>query len=198
MPPALHLPEIKTNVRIYGIDQVRLDAPFAAPAERPWIAPPIAARQPIRLPIRMLEPGERSLLRAHLLRLPPADRRRRFLRDIDDDVISRYVAGIDFARAAVAAYIEEGMVRAASQLAWPDIPWLEGEAELAVEVEPRWQRRGIGTAMVARAAEEARERRLPGIRFYAGGANEPVRRIAHRFEARLTTGDGEIEGRIAL
>jgi GNAT superfamily N-acetyltransferase len=148
--------------------------------------------------IRPLLSIEAEAYLAHLTRLDPESRRQRFARPVDDRTLARFVAAIDWSRALVLAHIEEGRVRGAAHLAWPDIAWLGGDGELAVAVEQDWRRGGIGGRLLERAAGEARARALAGIVFFSQTDNAPMLALARRFEAPLSLYGDEVEAHIAL
>ena len=100
----------------------------------------------------------------HLLRLSNEDRRLRFAHSAPDRMIARSIERIDWETTSLFGWIEDGVLRGVVHLAWPDVSWLEGAAELAVSVEAGWQRRGIGRRLVEEAVADARQRRLPAIR----------------------------------
>ena len=204
---------MKTNVRLEN------DAPFSrvwrglgsigrsSRQPEPEPAPGAEATETglVRLPWEASQSGVRPLLSleagaylAHLVRLDPESRRHRFGRPIADRELARFVAGIDWSRALVLAHVEEGMVRGAAHLAWPDIEWLGGDGELAVAVEAPWRRRGIGRRLLERATGEARARGLAGILFFTQADNEAMLALARHFDAPLSFLGRDVEGRVPL
>lgn len=148
--------------------------------------------------LRSLGWGDAGALCDHLLRLHPDDRRARFAHPASDRRIERYVREIDWSRSLVVGWHEDGVLRAAVQAHWPDVAWLDGNAELAVSVERAWQRRGIASALVPLTALSARTRRLPGLYLTAQTDNEAVRRLSRRLGTPLRReGDG-VEGFMPL
>ncbi len=69
-------------------------------------------------------------------------------------------------------------------------------AELAVSVEPRWQNRGIGTALLRRLIVAARNRLIGRLYMVCLIDNHRVVRMARRFEGRLEFDRGEALARI--
>ena len=206
---------LKTNVR--AGDRARSRTPFAwmweglrslgrtqlwrrpgraALRADPGLVSPLwgAARDGIR-PLLSYEAGAYL---AHLVRLDPDSRRHRFGRPIEDRDLARFVAAIDWSRALVLAHVEEGRVRGAAHLAWPDVEWLGGDGELAVAVEGGWRRRGIGRVLLERATGEARARGLAGIMFFTRADNEAMLALAQHFDAPLDYFGSEVEGRVPL
>jgi GNAT superfamily N-acetyltransferase len=148
--------------------------------------------------IRPLLSTEAGAYLAHLVRLDEESRRHRFGRPVADRELARFVASTDWERALVLAHIEDGAVRGAAHLAWPDIEWLGRDGELAVAVEAAWRRRGIGRTLLERATGEARARGLAGIMFFTQADNEAMLSLARRLEAPLSYVAREVEGRVPL
>lgn len=104
--------------------------------------------------LAQLGPAHRTLIAGHLKDLSANDRRLRFGHTIGDDSISSYVRTLHFARdAAFGAFDEEGRMVGFGHLAFG----AEG-AEFALSVAPEARRRGIGQALLQRAAMHARNR----------------------------------------
>ena len=148
--------------------------------------------------IRPLTPEDSQTLAAHLRRLDSTARRRRFGLDVNDGFIDRYATGIDWEHAFVLGYFEGGALRGAVEAAWPAVDWLDGAAEIAVQIEAGWRRRGIASALLRAASRLARARGIAGIFFSALAENEPLRRLVRRFGVPAVLVGTEIEGRIAL
>ena len=104
--------------------------------------------------IAQLGTHHRDPVEAHLLRLSDSDRRLRFGHQISQDVLAKYVRSIQFFRdAAFGAFDESGNLVGFGHLAFGD-----AEAEFAVSVERDARGRGVGRALLVRAAEHARNR----------------------------------------
>lgn len=215
-PPSLNI--LETNVRFKDDADRGRWWQGAGPLGRAGLLPQLSLRnaEPAE-PARPADPGHvgldwragRSAVRPllsteagayldHLIRLDPESRRHRFGRPIGDQDLARFVAEIDWSRALVLAHIEDGMVRGAAHLAWPDVEWLGGDGELAVAVEGRWRRGGIGRGLLERATSEARARGLAGIMFFTQSDNEPMLALARHFDAPLSYIGREVEGRVPL
>ena len=145
--------------------------------------------------IRRLWPIEGKRVRAHLLRLDPESRRLRFGGLAGPAQIEAHCAGLDWRRGAIVGYLEAGAVRGLGEL----LPATEGgggAAELAVSVEPRWQNRGIGSALLRRLIVAARNRLIGRLHMICLIDNHRVVRMARRFEGRLEFDRGEASARI--
>jgi GNAT superfamily N-acetyltransferase len=101
---------------------------------------------------REMPEDERPRLLAHLLALGPEDRHLRFGHALSDDGIENYVAGIDLLRDVVFVVTDTDLtIIGAAHLARK-----ETDAELGVSVLPEYRGRGIGAALLARAAARVR------------------------------------------
>lgn len=74
------------------------------------------------------------------------------------------------------------------------------DAEFAVVVSDRWQRRGVGTLLLQKLVEIGRAERLGGIRGTILGDNQGMRRLCERvgFKLRRPAGENEYEASFAL
>lgn len=139
---------------------------------------------------RKLMPGEGRRYADHLLRLPPADRRARFMGAINDDAIRGHIAKLDWAKTILMAALVQGQVRAVVELQREQV--FGGAAELAVSVEPDWQGQGLGKELVRRALTAARNRGLRRIYLYCLYDNRRMQKIARRLGCTLTFEGGEV------
>jgi GNAT superfamily N-acetyltransferase len=104
--------------------------------------------------VAQLGPAHRGLIRAHLLALSYEDRRLRFGHVPSDVSITSYVRAIRFSRdAAFGAFDEPGGLIGFGHLASA----ADG-VEFAISVDSGARRRGIGLALLNRAAVHARNR----------------------------------------
>ena len=145
--------------------------------------------------IRKLWPIERKRVRAHLLRLDPDSRRLRFGGLVSPAQIEGHCAGLDWRRGVIIGYLEAGAVRGLGELL-PATEGAGGAAELAVSVEPRWQNRGIGTALLRRLIVAARNRLIGRLYMICLIDNHRVVRMARRLQGRLEIDRGEALARI--
>ncbi|MHA1536970.1 MAG: GNAT family N-acetyltransferase [Alphaproteobacteria bacterium] len=148
--------------------------------------------------IRPLLPEERGTFASLLRRLDGNSRRRRFGIEVDDGFIDSHARRIDWDRAFVLGYFEGGALRGAVEAAWPAVDWLDGAAEIAVQVEAGWRRRGVAGALLTAATRLARARGIAGIFFSALAENEPLRRLIGGFGIPFALVGAEIEGRMEL
>jgi len=97
---------------------------------------------------------------AHLIALPSEDVRLRFGSPLATPAIAAYVERIDFERDAVFAVYDDSL----AIIGAAHVGFFDDAAELGVSVLPSHRGHGIGTALVARASEHARNRRT--MRLY--------------------------------
>ncbi|MFM2041965.1 MAG: hypothetical protein RLY86_541 [Pseudomonadota bacterium] len=150
---------------------------------------------------RPLPPTEIGLYRDHLLRLSSADRRARFMGAVADDGIHQHIDRLSRAPTRVLAAQAGGEVRAAVELCLTEEKTEDGTgtvAELAVSVEPGWQDRGLGSALVRRALTLARQRGVGRVYLICLPENRRMQRIATRLGARLDWVEGEVTATIDL
>ena len=139
---------------------------------------------------RTLLPAEAGRYTSHLLRLPVADRRARFMGGMSDGAVCGYVDGIDWSGATILVALVGGEVRAAVELRRD--PHRPDRAELAITIESGWQGQGIGSTMVRRAMVLARNRGIGRIMLFCLSDNHRMLRIAGRLESRVTFDGGEV------
>jgi ribosomal protein S18 acetylase RimI-like enzyme len=145
--------------------------------------------------IRRLWPVERVRVRAHLLRLERDDRVLRFGGYASDAHIAGYCERLDWSRSVVVGYVVRGKVRGLGQLALSDGASPRA-AELAVSVEPAFQNRGVGTALLRRLVIAARNRLVERIYMVCLMDNSRAVRLARRLDGVLRFRDGEAEATI--
>ena len=156
---------------------------------------------------RKLLPSDALLLAEHLIRLSPNDRRLRFGGlFMPDDVIRRYVSGIDWTHVSlVGCFDEAGALRGVVKVSLPrrdvqvDAPWMKrGTAEFGISVEAPWRRQGIATQLIRQAMAVSRNRDVRDLYMVCHPENEPMRRLARKLGWRLAYDQGEVMGHAEL
>lgn len=145
--------------------------------------------------VRLLTPWDRDAIRDHFLALGPEGRRLRFFAGVGDDFIRDYTAGIDWLRTrAVGAFEGRDLIGVAELVRLP-APAL-GEAEIALTVAPDRRGEGVGADLLRHALALARNRFIATVYLLCLPENLPMRRLAAKFGATLSTDADAIRGRI--
>jgi len=149
---------------------------------------------PATLPVQRLSASAQGAYRAHLLALPPDDVRLRFGAPMAAEGIAAYVARIDFDADEIFGVFGEAMqLEGAAHLAFG-----RDLAELGVSVLPSARGRGVGHALVARAAEHARNRSVPRLFMHCLAENAAMIRIARHAGMEVVVDAGEADAHVAL
>jgi len=148
----------------------------------------------VSLPVQRLSASARAPYLAHLLALSGDDVRLRFGAPQGVSAITAYVDRIDFDADVIFAVHGDALALAgAAHLAFAgDL------TELGVSVLPDVRRRGIGAALVARAAEHARNRRTQRLFMHCLAENAVMIRIAQRAGMTVVIEAGDADGHLAL
>ena len=141
-----------------------------------------------------LEHDASAKLLAHLLALPPEDRRMRFGGSMHDVAVEGYVARLDFER-DVFYGVYDGDLDLAGVA---HVSLAEGVAEFGVSVLPGNRRRGIGTALISRAALHARNQEIPLLFMQCLRENHAIIRIARALGMRVVAHGPECEAMLPL
>jgi RimJ/RimL family protein N-acetyltransferase len=165
------------------------------PPSASLVASPVVPR--LRLRIRPIEPEDKAALAAGFDRLSEESRYRRFLsahpRLSASDL--RYLTEVDHhdheALAALDARTGDGVgvARFIRDAARPD------SAEIAVAVADDWHGRGVGTALLHRLADRAREEGIGRFTAVMLASNAPMAHLLHDLGATrvLDRDQGEVE-----
>ena len=141
-----------------------------------------------------LDASDRPALRAHFLALSAEDRRLRFGFIANDAAIERYVDGIDFSRDTVfGVNVETRNFEGIAHLALD-----KKHAELGLSVLDPYRGRGIGTALVSRAAVHARNRDIDVLFMQCLSENRAIMRIAASIGMRVVTQGPDSEASMSL
>jgi GNAT superfamily N-acetyltransferase len=147
------------------------------------------------IPVQRLGAIAASQYLEHLLALPPGDARLRFGSAISAETIAKYVQGIDFDTDEVFGVYGDGMTLVgAAHLAFSG----DEAAELGVSVLPGQRGRGVGVALVARAAEHARNRRVRRLFMHCLAENVVMIHIARRANMDVVIDLGDADAHVAL
>lgn len=130
---------------------------------------------------RRLGAPDARRLRAHLLRLHPDDVHSRFMGAKQRSLITRYVRSIDWRSALLIGCFLGRSMRGVCEL----YPIDKERGEIAVSVERRFQRRGIGREMLERMLLLARNRGLVELEFRCFTSNGKMRGLVRSFDGKL-------------
>lgn len=145
---------------------------------------------------RKLARHEAPLLARHLRRLGREDWRARFQGLASRREASRHVASLDWSKTVVIGAFVGGQLRGAGEL--HPFSTSEGrEAEIAITVESAWQNRGIGTELLRRLINAARNRLVGRVCLLCLADNQRIRHLVEKLEGTLRTELGQSEGEIA-
>lgn len=144
--------------------------------------------------IRKLLARDRGQLRDHLLRLGPADRQLRFLGSVGDDfVIAHSEKLLSPGVTALGCFVRGGLC-AVGELHQQGIGRV---AEVAITVEQPFQGRGIGTELLRRLVDLARNRGIRTLHCFCLLDNARARKIARKLHGAIHTVEGAVEAEIA-
>ncbi len=146
--------------------------------------------------LRRLWPSDLDAFRDHLLRLDDKSRYDRFAMVASDDFLRAYASrcfGIDD---VIFGYFVDGTLRGAGELR-PVAPGAhDASAEAAFSVESGWRRRGIGTALMERIVQAARNRNADTLYMSCLARNEAMQGLAKKFTADLQFDDDALTGKL--
>jgi GNAT superfamily N-acetyltransferase len=138
-----------------------------------------------RVLLRALGPRDAKLLSSHFSALSPESRRRRFLATKSELSAAdlRHFTHIDGERHFALVAVCEGSLAIAPGVArFITLDGLPATAEPAVSVIDSFQGRGLGRALIERLIMAAEERGVARFHWEMASGNEPVRRLAVRFD----------------
>ena len=145
-------------------------------------------------PTTRLHSADRGAVAAHLLALSSGDRRLRFGGPSSDDTVRDYVARIDFDRDAVFGFLAEDLSLGGAA----HVAIVDGVAELGVSVLAAHRRRGIGSALVRRASDFARNHSIRTLLARCLTENAAMMHIARKSGMKIVTGRGAAEAHLQL
>ena len=139
--------------------------------------------------IRELSKLEQPALERHFLALGSKDRRLRFGTGMNDFAVRNYVKRIDFENDAVFGVLDDELrLVGAAHLGRGD-----GHAELGVSVLPGHRRRGIGSALLARAHMHARNWGVRALFMHCLTENAAMMHLARKQGIDIVTAAAEAD-----
>jgi GNAT superfamily N-acetyltransferase len=159
---------------------------------------PYSARQAV--PIRELHAGHAKEILQHLLRLNDGDRRLRFGTQTSDEVITRYVGGLDFNKDAIFGIFDLNLkLIGMAHLAY--LPEVEGgvrAAEFGVSVLPDGRSKGFGTALLKRCAVHSRNTHIDTLYVHCLTSNKAMMRLAQKAGMSIEYAHGDADAYLKL
>jgi hypothetical protein len=157
------------------------------------------AKSPV-VPIRELHAGHKAEILRHLLLLNIGDRRLRFGTHTPDEVIRRYVEGLDFNRDAVFGSFDSQLsLIGMAHLAY--LPKTKGRpqaAEFGVSVLIDGRGKGVGTALLARASVHSRNTRIETLFVHCLVNNRAMMHLAQKAGMRVEYACGDADAYLKL
>lgn len=157
-----------------------------------------SARQAV--PIRELHPGHAGEILQHLLQLNDEDRRLRFGTQTPDEVIQRYVEGLDFNKDTIFGIFDLNLkLIAMAHLAY--LPELKGQAraaEFGVSVLPDGRSQGFGTALLQRSAVHSRNTRIETLYVHCLTSNKAMMHLAQKAGMSIEYAQGDADAYLKL
>jgi GNAT superfamily N-acetyltransferase len=145
--------------------------------------------------IRKLWPTETDKFRDHLLRLDGHSRRMRFAHGVSETFIEEYATRMNNNDAIVFGYFETGEVHAVAELRKLGASW-SPDAEAAFSVEEPYQNQGLGTELMGRVVQAARNRGVQHLYMSCLAENSKMQVIARKHDAALRYEQGDVFGDI--
>ena len=146
------------------------------------------------VPVQRLAEASRPQLLQHFLSLGPEDVRLRFGVPISEEAIARYVERIDFDTDTVFGVHDEGLALAGVA----HVGFNEELAELGLSVLPGRRGRGIGSALLARAADHVRNRFVTRLFMHCLAENDAILHIARKLGMTICVDSGEADAFLKL
>lgn len=148
--------------------------------------------------VRRLYRPDLPLFRDHLIRLDPQTRYDRFGLQVSDDYLTHY-AELCFEPGAITyGYFEDGLIRGGAELrifrSTDGAP--QKDAEAAFSVERNWRRRGIGQDLMGQIVLVARNRRIATLTIFCLRHNQPMLKLAKKFETDLIFEMNDVTGHL--
>jgi len=152
------------------------------------------------VPVRELHAGHRGAILDHFLQLNEDDRRLRFGTQTPDEVIERYVEGLDFNQDAIFGIFDSQLnIVGLAHLAYlPVFKSKARAAEFGVSVLPGGRGRGLGTALLSRAAVHSRNTRVETLFVHCLTNNKAMMHLAQKAGMSVEYAYGDADAYLKL
>ncbi len=150
--------------------------------------------------VRELHTGHREKILTHLLELSDTDRTLRFGMYTSNEVIERYVAGIDFLNDSVFGVFDSKLhLTGLAHLGYPLFGNQTNKtAEFGVSVSQTGRGKGIGSALFKRAAMHARNTNIEILYVHCLSSNKVMMHIAKKAGMDIEFSYGEADAYLRL
>lgn len=151
-------------------------------------------------PVRELDDTNRAAVLLHFLALGADDRHLRFGSPTSDAVIERYVANLDFGRDALFGVFNDALdLVGIAHLAYvPTTKENPRTAEFGVSVLHDSRHRGLGAALLARAAVHARNTHIDTLFVHCLANNKAMMHLAQKLGMRVEFAYGDADAFLIL
>ena len=152
---------------------------------------------PESVTVRRLWPAESAMFREHFNRLDHESRAMRFGGAVHDSFIDSYVqSALGNGGLVYGAFVDGGLRGVGElKLLTTHYPW---RAEAAFSVEPDWQHKGLGDALLERIIAVARNRSISGLDLWCRTSNNTMRRLAGKHGADIEFAGDEVHGTLKM
>jgi RimJ/RimL family protein N-acetyltransferase len=152
------------------------------------------------IPVRELHAGHLEEILQHLLQLNDEDRRLRFGSQTRDEVIERYVRGLDFNKDAVFGIFDLDLkLIGMAHLAYlPEIKGHARAAEFGVSVLSEGRAQGLGTALLQRSAVHSRNTRVETLFVHCLSNNKAMMHLAKKTGMSVEYAYGDADAYLKL
>jgi RimJ/RimL family protein N-acetyltransferase len=150
--------------------------------------------------VRELDDTHRAAVQKHFLALEDDDRHLRFGSPTSDAVIERYVANLDFSRDALFGVFNDALdLVGIAHLAYlPTTMDSPRSAEFGVSVLHESRHRGLGAALLARAAVHARNTQIDTLFVHCLANNKAMMHLAQKLGMRVEFAYGDADAYLIL
>ena len=150
--------------------------------------------------VRELDESHRATVLRHFLTLGADDRHLRFGSPTSDVVIERYVANLDFSRDALFGVFNNALdLIGIAHLAYvPSANDSPHSAEFGVSVLHDNRHRGLGAALLARAAVHARNTHIDTLFVHCLAKNKAMMHLAQKLGMRVEFAYGDADAYLIL
>ena len=152
------------------------------------------------IPVRELHAGHLEEILQHLLQLNDEDRRLRFGSQTPNEVIERYVRGLDFNKDAVFGIFDLDLkLIGMAHLAYlPEIKGHARAAEFGVSVLSEGRSQGLGTALLQRSAVHSRNTRVETLFVHCLSNNKAMMHLAKKTGMSVEYAYGDADAYLKL